>query len=221
MTSCPSAPLAGFVHSVNSVLIDGVSGLPFQFETSFNVPDLTRLELVDGKVREPTAFEIADLLCSARQVGATIVRTYVLSHGVGTDFHIMSSPSGPVLNERWFRVLDLALEMAHTLGVRMIIPFVNSFHYAAWGSSAMYGVWTRESSSQFFYSGAQRVMFKQVLQAVLLRNNTITGRRYADEPAIFAWELGNELMDVQEKPPAIEWTEDVAFFVKSIDRKVV
>ena len=33
--------------------------------------------------------------------------------------------------------------------------------------------------------------------AVLERTNSRTGRQYKDEPAILAWETGNELVDVR------------------------
>eukprot|EP00966_Prymnesium_polylepis_P121176 2800696-Prymnesium_polylepis.1 len=55
--------------------------------------------------------------------------------------------------------------------------------------------------------------------AVLTRNNTLTGVRYGDDPAVLAWELGNELTDVSygyysDAPPPSEWSDAIGAFVK-------
>lgn len=34
--------------------------------------------------------------------------------------------------------------------------------------------------------------FKKYVRSIVLRNNTLTGRLYRDEPAILAWDLVNE-----------------------------
>ena len=34
--------------------------------------------------------------------------------------------------------------------------------------------------------------FKQYVRAIVTRNNTVTGRRYCEDPTIMAWDLANE-----------------------------
>jgi hypothetical protein len=50
---------------------------------------------------------------------------------------------------------------------------------------------------------------------VLLRNNTFSGVQYRSDPAILAWETGNELAFSNSHPPA-SWTLDVARHIKSL-----
>jgi len=185
------------------------------------VPNLHRIELSEGGVRAPTEFEIADLLCSVRQMGASVSRIYVLSHGSDSSFHVMNAQ----LTESWMLVLDRILYLAHEFGVRLIIPFVNTHYIQSWGSTGFYAEWAGQPKSRaadFFYDLDQRAIFKQVISALLTRTNTLTGRRYADEPAVLAWELGNELADVRygynsTVPPPAEWSEDIAAHVRSLD----
>ena len=209
-TACPSDPLSGFVRRHNATLVNS-DGTPLRKFSSINVPNLHRIELSEGGVRAPTEFEVADLLCSIRQMGASVSRIYVLSHGSSPDFHVVDAQ----LTESWMVVLDQVLALAHEFGVRLIIPFVNTHWIQSWGSTAYYAEWAgqpKAMASEFFHDAAQRAVFKQVLEGLLTRTNTLTGRRYADEPAILAWELGNELHDVRfghnsTVPPPREWSE--------------
>ena len=113
-------------------------------------------------------------------MGAVVARTYVFSHGNGGGFHIRG-PDGR-LDEAWFGVFDRLLALASELGVRLLVPFVNTFWYPLWGSTDMYAIWLGggEDPAQFFYSHAQRELFKTVLSRILLRVNSLTGRRCAD-----------------------------------------
>eukprot|EP00930_Biecheleria_cincta_P017350 TRINITY_DN13823_c0_g1_i1.p1 TRINITY_DN13823_c0_g1~~TRINITY_DN13823_c0_g1_i1.p1 ORF type:complete len:3011 (-),score=468.44 TRINITY_DN13823_c0_g1_i1:78-8618(-) len=117
--------------------------------------------------------------------------------------------------------------MAHELGVRLIIPFINSVFIDGWGSLRSFGSWVGEgdSGADFFYSSNQRRLLKEVLWKVVSRRNNVTGRLYLEEPAILAWELGNELHDprygVQRLPnspaPPREWTADIASTLRAWD----
>ena len=154
-------------------------------------------------------------------MGGEVARTYVLSHGNGAGFHVRN-PLGR-LSEGWFAALDVALAIAAELGVRLIIPFVNTAYYPLWGTSAMYAEWLGEGESPnaFFTSPAQRALFKTVITRILTRVNTLTGTAYASDPAILAWELGNELVDpghsryrARSARPPDAWTEEMAAHVK-------
>lgn len=72
-------------------LIDG-DGTTFTF-ASVNVPNLARLELGTTLALAPSATEITDGLCSVQQMGGTVVRMYVLSHGNGGGFQVHTAPS--------------------------------------------------------------------------------------------------------------------------------
>ena len=72
--------------------------------------------------------------------------------------------------------------------------------YEHWGTTAYYAQWSGQDPSKsidFFHDETQQAVFRGVLTAVLERTNSRTGRQYKDEPAILAWETGNELVDVR------------------------
>jgi mannan endo-1,4-beta-mannosidase len=193
--SCKRVDLSGHVRMAADGTLVGPNGEMFNF-TSINVPNLHRIEVDDVTEREPSVWEIADALCSVQQMGGKVARIYVLSHGDDPmRFHVTT---GGHLSERWFRVLDQVLVLARALGIRLIIPFVNTAWIERWGSTAFYAQWAgqpRSSSSEFFHDASQRALFKAVVTAVLSRVNSLSGTPYADEPAVLAWELGNELHD--------------------------
>ena len=72
--------------------------------------------------------------------------------------------------------------------------------YEHWGTTAYYAQWSGQDPSKsidFFHDETQQAVFRGGLTAVLERVNSRTGRQYKDEPAILAWETGNELVDVR------------------------
>ena len=54
--------------------------------------------------------------------------------------------------------------------------------------------------------------FKATVHYLLTRKNTYTGVAYRDEPAIFGWETGNEIL------PTPEWTREIAAYIKQLDK---
>jgi endo-1,4-beta-mannosidase len=214
-----------------------------------NTPNLHRIETNSSDstlTAIPTASEIWDLLCGVQQMGARVARLYVISfcddgtchvsNASAVPFNASSGASAPALsfNEEWFLALDTAIYTADQLGVRLIIPFINMIELQQWGGAASLARWAGVQASHFFEHAVTKKLYKRVVWFVLSRKNHLTGRYYRDEPAIFGWELGNELFAPlcdDLKPPhcgsqrslrdfpevPVEWTREMAGFIKSID----
>ncbi|KAJ3087348.1 hypothetical protein HK102_011288, partial [Quaeritorhiza haematococci] len=210
---------------------------PFRF-VSYNVPNLHVLE--DPYWHIPTPWEQEDALRSVSQIGGKVVRIYTLSFRKSSDppelkRHVYP-PNSTVLTERpklppstvqftydedLFRALDTALDIARNQSIYLIIPFIDNYEW--WGgieSFVQYHPHTPPPSSSwlFFTDPYIRSSFKSLVSAVINRNNTVNGIRYADDPTILAWQLGNELTYSGGRVPA-EWTRDMAAFVKGLDSK--
>lgn len=75
-----------------------------------------------------------------------------------------------------------------------------------------------------FYRSAEAVgLYHDYIRAVVGRTNTVTGRRYADDPTIMSWQLANEpraagdAAKVRENQPAFQaWVSDTARLIKSL-----
>ena len=193
------------------------NGRPYRF-LSWNIPNLHLVEdhvpFADATAtgwRLPDRFEVTDALATVRQMGGQVVRTYVLSvqrpqDPPGIPRHVL----GPGrFNEEAFHALDLVLQVANEQGVRLIIPFVDNWHW--WGGRAEYAGFRGKTKNDFWTDPQLLEDFKQTLRFVLTRTNTLTGVRYADDKAILCWETGNEL----ECSPS--FTRQIAGFIKSLD----
>lgn len=68
-------------------------------------------------------------------------------------------------------------------------------------------------------------LYKDYITLYMNHINAYTGIRNGDEPAILAWETGNELGgyflgDLAGPPPAV-WTNEIALHIKSLSRKTL
>lgn len=52
--------------------------------------------------------------------------------------------------------------------------------------------WDKKPPDSFFTDPTARDMFKSHMEAVVNRKNTINGKVYKDDPAVFGWDLMNE-----------------------------
>jgi len=188
---------------------------PFRF-ISFNLPNLQMIEdnmpfTETNPWRLPDEFEIRDGLMTVRQMGGTVVRTYVLSvirtnDPPGTPRHVL----GPgQFDEEAFRELDLVLKIANEQGVRLIIPLVDNWKWQ--GGRAEYAGFRGKDRDDFWTDRQLIEDFKQTIHFLVRRTNTLTGVRYCDDKAILCWETGNELSSTTE------WTREIARYIKSLD----
>ena len=100
--------------------------------------------------------------------------------------------------EAGLRGLDQAVWEAKRRGIRLIIPLVNNWGeygglpaYAAWASKRRSAA--RYAHDDFFTNAQMKQWWKDYAFMLANRVNTFTGVAYQDEPAILAWEIGNEL----------------------------
>lgn len=192
-----------------------VEGEPFRF-IGWNVPNLHLLEDEFGEDAEsawrwPDEYEITDALVSARQMGGTVVRPYVISvkregSSAGDFVHVLAPGE---FNEEAFRALDLVLRVAKEQGVRVIIPLVDNWKW--WGGVEQYAAFHGKPAGAFWTDPEVIADFEKTVDFVVNRVNTETGVPYRDDPTIFAWETGNEL----DSPP--EWTARIAARLKRLD----
>ena len=205
---------AQFITRRGDQLFDG--DRPYRF-ISFNIPNLMVVEdayefTKPNPWRWPDEFEIEDALESVRQMGGQVVRTYVLSvHREGSDMGEFVHVRRPgEFNKEGFRALDKVVEVARRKGIRVIIPFVDQAKW--WGGIGEYAAF-RGKPADAFWSDPQIIDdFKATIRFLLTRKNTYTGVAYRDEPAIFGWETGNEIM------PTPEWTRQIAAYIKQLDK---
>ena len=136
--------------------------------------------------------------------------------------------------------LDFALAEMGRRNMRAIIYLTNFWEWS--GGMATYNYWTNggryidmndpahpwpefpDFSSQFYANAPAVAMYHDYVRAVVTRTNAITGRRYADDPAIMSWQLANEPRPggsdeaVRRQLPAyIAWINGTARLIKSLD----
>ncbi|HYG22844.1 MAG TPA: cellulase family glycosylhydrolase, partial [Verrucomicrobiae bacterium] len=161
--------------------------------------------------RLPDRFELTDALATARQLGGTVARTYVITVKRTNDTpEIPRHVLGPGrFNEEAFRALDLALQVANEQGVRLIIPLVDNWTWQ--GGRAEYAAFRGKASDAFWTDKELIDDFKTTVRFILTRTNTFTGIRYSEDPAVLCWETGNEI-----DSPA-PWTREIAAYIRNLD----
>jgi mannan endo-1,4-beta-mannosidase len=143
-------------------------------------------------------------------------------------------------NETLLEGLDFALAELGKRNMKAVIYLANFWEWS--GGFVTYEYWTNgghyinmndpahpwpefpDLSSNFYGSPKAVALLNDYVRAVVGRTNRITGRRYADDPAIQAWQLANEPRpgvspDVVKKnmPSYLAWIDGTARLIKSID----
>ncbi|BBH71774.1 hypothetical protein ACTI_84590 [Actinoplanes sp. OR16] len=165
-----------------------LGGKPFRFAGT-NIYWLGLDENVGG-VGYPTRFRIRDALDTAKAMGLTVVRSHMLA-STGNPKSILPDTTGP-LNEQAFATVDYAIAYAGTLGIKLILPLTDEWAYYHGGHRDFtdpYGL-----PGEAFYTDPRVIAdYQHYVKRVMDRVNPLTGKRYRDDAAIMAWELGNEL----------------------------
>ncbi|GAB2234688.1 hypothetical protein Droror1_Dr00003950 [Drosera rotundifolia] len=179
--------------------------------------------LMDNAVEDHSRPRVRAMLQAGSKMGLTVCRTWAFNDG--SSYHALQISPGQ-FDEKVFKALDYVVAEARRSGVRLILSLVNNLQ--AYGGKTQYVKWAWQegigissSNDSFFFDPSIRAYFKDYVKAVLTRKNTITGIKYKDDAAIFAWELINEphCMSDPSGDTLQDWIKDISAFIKSVDEK--
>jgi len=115
--------------------------------------------------------------------------------------------------------LDGAIAQAEERGIRLILTLTNNWE--DFGGMPQYVRWFgMEGKKNRFYTDAHcRSAYRNYVQEIVTRRNTITGRVYSDEPAILAWELANEprCEGLGGTGKLVGWADEMSRFIRGLD----
>jgi hypothetical protein len=220
-----------FITRNGSVLMDGDKEYRFFALASSNLHQNEEQILPDNSNRFPDEFEIRDTLMTIRQMGGTATRCFTLSVRSKGD-----KQDAPVYingirqyNEEAFRTLDKVLQICDELDIRLIFPIIDSHTFWGWRGIKEFAAFRGKDGDDFWDDPQLKEDFKNLVYDLLNRKNFYTGVAYKDDPAILAWQLGNE-MDVYIRDnhfmdmgghwteKLTSWSVEMSAYIKDLDK---
>ncbi|HET6391062.1 glycoside hydrolase 5 family protein [Hyphomicrobium sp.] len=113
--------------------------------------------------------------------------------------------------------IDFLLDEARKRGLKVILAFLDFWSYT--GGAQQMRAWYGSDDEYSFFAKDPRTIadYKRWVKTVITRVNSINGVSYAADPTIFSWELMNE-PDIHPAPLLATWLNEMAVYVKSLDR---
>ncbi|KAF5191921.1 Mannan endo-1,4-beta-mannosidase [Thalictrum thalictroides] len=179
--------------------------------------------LMEESVWEKDRKRVSEMLKRGSEMGMTVCRTWAFNDGNSPN-SLQISPG--VFDKRVFQGLDYVIVEARRRRIRLIFSLVNNLD--AFGGKAQYVRWAQEagfnvtsSNDSFFSHPTIKEYYKNYIKAIVTRTNSISGVKYSEEPAIFAWELMNEprCISSSSAPFLQTWIIEMAAFLKGLDQK--
>nr|XP_043616276.1 mannan endo-1,4-beta-mannosidase 5-like [Erigeron canadensis] len=202
---------AGFIQTKGANFV--YNGSPFLFN-GFNAYWMMNVA-TDPSER----LKVSQVLQDAANAGLSVCRTWAFADG--GDKALQISPGA--YDERVFQALDFVVAEAGKYGVRLILSFVNN--YKDFGGRPQYVEWARSSGLQirdddeFYTNPVVKGYYKNHVQRIITRVNTINKIAYRDDTTIMAWELINEPRCHSDNSGRTlnVWVQEMASYVKSLD----
>ena len=177
--------------------------------------------------RFPDEFEIRDLFSGIQCAGGLVTRTFSLSLYSPDDKGVpVYIPARRTYNEEAFQCLDRVIALAHQYNIRLIIPIIASQSFAGVRGVDEFSALDGKPQGSFWTDEEIKNDFKHLLSYLLDRKNTVNGIIYKNDPAILAWQLGNEFgsyagdrkLNYDEwSSKILNWSLEMAGYIKSID----
>lgn len=212
----------GFITRSGDKLMDG--NREFRF-IGLNIPNLQVNEdnsFLSKGWHRIDEYEMRDAFKTIQMMGGTVTRVYVFSiQGGVNNPNLKSHIYGPgKYDEEMFKDFDLLLKLANDYKIRLIVPFIDNWDW--WGGTMRMAAFRGKKQAEFCTDSLVRADYKALVNYILNRKNTYTGVKYKDDPAILAWETGNELgIENAHNDATIldQWTKEMSAYIKSIDKK--
>ena len=223
----PAADSWPIVTRQGDALIE--NGRPFRF-FGLDAPNILAHEsqiFPDFSNRFPDDYETRDMLDSLHRLGARATRTFALPVFCPADRGMPAYIVGRrQYNEQAFRCLDRVIALCHDYDVRLMIPFIASQSFDNVRGVDDFSTLSGKEKGTFWYDEEVKADFRHFLDFMLNRRNTVNGLLYKDDPAILAWQLGNEFdsyygdrkLDPKVWIPRItQWSLEMAAYIKRVD----
>lgn len=220
----------GFVRQKHGRFI--LDGKPFRF-VGANVAVMYRDE-----DRQQTP----ETLKQAAAAGLTVVRVWAFGEGGPNDVKPMADfPDWPRThpfrftpdqwNEDAFVQLDKVIAEAARNGIRVQLCLTNWWRdtggvtqYLRWAGindaaddSRPFGI-NNEKAILFYSNPETRRLYREHINKLATRRNTVTGTLYRDDPTIFGWELMNEAQVITGRwAERRAWIAEMSSYLKSLD----
>jgi len=217
----------GFVQSQGTQLV--VDGKPFRFVGA-------NLDLM---FRKDSRGQLAEMIRFAAAKGIKVVRVWVSGEGGPDDVQPFSKWKRDVWfrrtpgewNEDEFVFLDRVIAEAARNGIRVQLCLANWWRdtggvtqYLRWAgikgaddNNYPFGI-NNEKAVLFYTNETARRLYREHIEKVAARRNTINGILYRDDPTIFAYELMNEAQCLTGRwTERRAWIAEMSAYLKSLD----
>jgi hypothetical protein len=172
----------------------------------------------------PTTFRVGAALATAQGMGATVVRCQTC--GISTGSPLSVEPSLGNFSQTALRQIDYFVAQAAKDNIRLVIPLTNNYNYYT-GGYCTFTNWLKLSTPQtcpspaaasaFYSNPAAIAAFEKYISVLLNHVNSYTGVANKLNPAIMAWETGNELpYGTGGAAQFTQWTSVISSYIKSI-----
>ena len=76
-----------------------------------------------------------------------------------------------------------------------------------------------EYVKQYAQADSAKTLFANHVKDIVTRTNRFTGERYVDDPALMAWQIGNEprAFSGENEEPYAQWMAEIAALIKTLD----
>ena len=151
---------------------------------------------------------------------------------------VMQSPD--TVDETLWKGLDFLLDEMAKRDMKAVLYLNNFWQWS--GGMSQYMAWTNgkpvmdpdvtgdwnafmDNSASFYREPKAQQAFRQVVDKLIRRKNSVNGRAYADDPTIMSWQLANEPRpgsDANASPHFdvfIKWIDETAGYIKTLAPK--
>lgn len=158
---------------------------------------------------------IARTFSQLHSIGVTTLRFWLFNDGDPNGLQ----PAAGVYNKSRFKQADFIIFEAKKNNIKLIPVLINN--WADYGGKKQYMKWTGKNplteEASFYTDPEIKSIFEKYITYILSRKNTYTGIRYADDPAILAWDIMNEPRGA-DQIAMNNWLVSIAEFIKQHDR---
>ncbi len=110
-------------------------------------------------------------------------------------------------------------------GMMTYLYWVNGGRYIDMNDPAHPWPQFADDTAAFYANDRAQALYRDYIRAIVTRTNSVTGRPYADDPTIMAWQLANEprpggsdAVAVPNLPAFYGWIDGTARYIKSLGR---